>query len=243
MGQVLIKALLMLLRGQLLGLYNFYYNWRRPPIFWLNSANVAKKVKSLRFGWNATLFANAAQVRVATAVFVCLFSPALWHCPRRRRHWNPKPSPARLGSAEEPEPELLLSIVFRQIQSKVNFVGSENPVTRAEKSWAERRRRRWRLERFSCGQLSVGSSRTAPSDQVVVVVFVVVVGAPVRLPPSLSAFYVAYLRFRGRFAAPSWPATPASDAACTPGSRPLMRWIQKVIITIGNNQCCTWRNF
>lgn len=37
-------------------------------------------------------------------------------------------------------------------------------------SVAGQRRRRRRLERFSCGQLSVGSSRTAPSDQVVVVV-------------------------------------------------------------------------
>nr|DAA04013.1 TPA_inf: HDC13337 [Drosophila melanogaster] len=69
--------------------------------------------------------------------------------------------------------ELRLELSDRKPSSTAERPEHRNQRDRCKKlsgSVAGQRRRRRRLERFSCGQLSVGSSRTAPSDQVVVVV-------------------------------------------------------------------------
>jgi len=91
-----------LIQGSTVGLDIFCYNWRRPPNQ-LSSANVAKKVKSLRFGWNATLFANAAQVMVALLLFVYF-----------RQHVTLSAAKATLEPplSSAPELELGLSIWF-----------------------------------------------------------------------------------------------------------------------------------
>jgi len=86
----------------------------------------------------------------------CLFIFAsMWHCPRRRRHWNLRSAPLQSLSSGSP--------YDFPVQSKVIYGGeprTQNPVKKLSGSVSGRRRRRWRLERFSCGQLSVGSSRT-----------------------------------------------------------------------------------
>lgn len=89
--------------------------------------------------WLFVYFHQHVTLSAAKATLEPLLCLALLHpidgrrkCWRRRRRWR-----WRYGEPIE-------SLYWRK----------------AAKSRAEQRRRRWRLERFSCGQLSVGSSRT-----------------------------------------------------------------------------------